>query len=67
MESFFSDIRKGNIMPRANYKVGLDDSISVILANKAMDEERRVMFAELENGGAAAPAKPGAKPAVKKS
>jgi len=65
MESFFNDIRTGNTMPKANFKVGLDDSISVIMANKAMDEERRVLFSELE--GKAEPAKPGAPAAKKKA
>jgi len=61
LESFFNDIRSGNTTPRANFRVGLDDSISVIMANKAMDEERRVLFSELEGGAAAVPAaKPGA-------
>ena len=54
LESFFNDIRSSNTTPRANYKVGLDDSISVIMANRAMDEERRVNFSELEGGPAPA-------------
>jgi hypothetical protein len=47
--------------PKANYNIGLEDSISVILANKAMDEERRVQFSELETMGKGSPAAPGAK------
>jgi predicted dehydrogenase len=50
LEHFFNDIKTGGT-PRASYNVGLDDSISVIMANKAMDEERRVQFSELETMG----------------
>ena len=42
--------------------MGLDDSISVILSNRAMDEERRVKYAELHHPAAA----PGTAPAAKK-
>jgi len=52
LEHFFGDVRTGGT-PRANYNIGLDDSISVIMANKAMDEERRVNFSELDNMGKA--------------
>ena len=55
LESFFNDCKKG-ATPKANYEVGLDDSISVILANRAMDEERRVKFSEIAND--ATPAAP---------
>jgi hypothetical protein len=56
LESFFNDCKKG-ATPKASYEVGLDDSISVILANRAMDEERRVKFAEIAHGAtSAAPA-----------
>jgi predicted dehydrogenase len=51
LEHFFGDIRKNNTHPRANFEVGLEDSTSVILANLAMDEERRVMFNEIEKIG----------------
>jgi hypothetical protein len=64
LESFFNDCKKG-ATPRANYEIGLDDSISVILANRAMDEERRVLYSEL--GHTSKPgAVPGAPPAAKK-
>jgi len=57
LESFFNDCKTGN-KPKSHYEVGLDDSISVILANRAMDEERRVKYSELEHPAApAAPAK----------
>ena len=52
LESFFNDCKSG-AKPRSNYEVGLDDSISVILANRAMDEERRVSYSELEHPAAA--------------
>jgi predicted dehydrogenase len=59
LEHFFTDIRKGNMHPRANFEIGLEDSTSVILANLAMDEERRVSFSEIAKVGAAPePAKP---------
>jgi hypothetical protein len=61
LESFFNDCKRGNMNPKANYNIGLEDSISVILANKAMDEERRVQFSELETMGKGSPAAPGAK------
>jgi predicted dehydrogenase len=60
LESFFDDCKTGKT-PKANYEIGLADSTSVILANRAMDEERRVLFSEMEH-----PAAPGASPAAKK-
>jgi predicted dehydrogenase len=56
LESFFNDCKTGGT-PKANVEVGLDDSISVILANRAMDEERRVKYSELHGPVA----EPGAK------
>jgi predicted dehydrogenase len=53
LESFFNDCKNG-ATPKANYEVGLDDSISVILANRAMDEERRVKYSEIGHGAAPA-------------
>lgn len=53
MESFFNDC-KNNGRPKADMEVGLADSITVILANTAMDEERRVNFSEIETMGKAA-------------
>jgi predicted dehydrogenase len=53
LQSFFQnciDMQK----PKADIEVGLADSISVILANRAMDENRRVYFNELEKPPAAA-------------
>jgi predicted dehydrogenase len=52
LEAFFNDCKTGGT-PKANVEVGLDDSISVILANKAMDEERRVNYSELHEPAAA--------------
>ena len=60
LESFFDDCKTGKT-PKANYEIGLADSTSVILANRAMDEERRVLFSEMEH-----PVAPGASPAAKK-
>jgi predicted dehydrogenase len=48
LEEFFNDCKTG-ATPKANYEIGLHDSASVILSNRAMDEERRVLFAELED------------------
>ena len=57
MESFFNDAKNGG-QPKANMEVGLADSITVILANTAIDEERRVKYSEIETmgRGGAAPA-----------
>lgn len=58
MESFFDACRTGK-HPLADMEVGLADATTVILANLAMDEGRRVYFNEMEKmgNGAAAPAK----------
>jgi predicted dehydrogenase len=58
MESFFDACRTGK-RPLADLEVGLADSTTVILANLAMDEGRRVYFNEMDKMGAApaAPAK----------
>lgn len=50
LSSFLDDVASGN-RPRADIEVGLQDSVAVILANLAMDEERRVAFAEIERMG----------------
>lgn len=50
MESFFNDSKNGG-HPKADMEVGLADSITVILANTAMDEARRVNFSEIETMG----------------
>ena len=36
---------------RADIDVGLQDSVAVMLANLAMDEQRKVHFAEIEQMG----------------
>jgi hypothetical protein len=41
--------------PKADIEVGLAESIAVILANQAMDENRRVYFSEIEKMGTGAP------------
>lgn len=50
LDSFFRDIRHGG-RPAADVEVGLADSVAVILANKAMDEQRLVHFSEFEAMG----------------
>ena len=59
LESFFNDC-KNLTKPKANLEVGLADSATVILTNLAMDEDRKVLWSEidqLQKGGAPAPAK----------
>jgi predicted dehydrogenase len=46
LEGFFECCREGT-RPKAHLEVGLDNSAAVILANRAMDEGRRVQFSEL--------------------
>jgi predicted dehydrogenase len=50
LESFFQNCRDMQ-KPKADIEVGLADSIAVILANLAMDENRRVYFNEIEKMG----------------
>ena len=50
LESFFNDCRTLG-KPKANLEVGLADSIAVMLSNKAMDEDRRVYFNEIDKMG----------------
>jgi predicted dehydrogenase len=58
LESFFDACHTGK-RPLADMEVGLADSTTVILANLAMDEGRRVYFNEMDKmgTGAAAPVK----------
>ncbi|HZT29672.1 MAG TPA: Gfo/Idh/MocA family oxidoreductase [Bryobacteraceae bacterium] len=49
--------------PKADLEIGLNDSTAVILANLAMDENRRVYFNEIEKLGRAPETKPPAKKA----
>jgi len=58
LEDFLLCIREGK-KPKADLEVGLNDSIAVILANLAMDQERKVKFSEFETMGKG-PAKPAA-------
>jgi predicted dehydrogenase len=46
LESFFNDCRNGG-RPKANIDVGLADSATVMLTNLAMDEDRKVMYSEM--------------------
>ena len=50
MDEFFQCCRTG-ARPKADLEVGLADSTTVILANLAMDEGRRVYFHEIEKMG----------------
>ena len=50
LESFLIDVRDGG-KPKSDIEVGLNDSIAVMLANHAMDIERKVQFAEIEEMG----------------
>ncbi len=50
LESFFECCREDK-RPKSNLDAGLDNSAAVILANRAMDEGRRVPFSELERPG----------------
>lgn len=53
IEDFFRCVRNGT-RPVADIEVGLNDSIGVILSNRAMDEGRRVYYSEMERMGAMA-------------
>jgi hypothetical protein len=55
LESFFRCVRTG-ARPKADLEVGLADSSMVILANKALDDGRRVYFNEINSMGTGAPA-----------
>jgi predicted dehydrogenase len=57
LEDFLLCIRDSK-KPKADLEVGLADSIAVILANLAMDEERKVKFSEFETMGKGKPAAP---------
>jgi hypothetical protein len=59
LESFFNDIKNGT-RPKSDLEVGLHDSAAVMLANRCMYEERKVLFSEIDNMGKAE-----AKPAKK--
>jgi predicted dehydrogenase len=56
--TFFQNCRDGK-RPRADLEIGLNDSIAVMASNRAMDENRRVAFAEYEKPTAAPAAKGG--------
>jgi predicted dehydrogenase len=65
LESFFNDCRRLG-KPKANLEIGLADSIAVMLSNKAMDEDRRVHFNEIDKMGKGPEPKQPAKPGGKK-
>ena len=54
--SFFQNCRDGK-RPRADIEVGMADAMAVMLSNKAMDENRRVYFTEIDKMGKGAAAK----------
>lgn len=47
LESFFKNCKDGGT-PLANLEIGLNDSISVMLTNMAVDEDRKVHWSEFE-------------------
>ena len=57
LEDFLLRVKDGG-KPKADLEVGLNDSIAVMLANLAMDEERKVKFAEFETMGVPGKAAP---------
>jgi predicted dehydrogenase len=50
LSSFLKDVASG-ARPRADIEVGLQDSVAVMLANLAMDEQRKVAFSEINSMG----------------
>jgi predicted dehydrogenase len=48
LEDFFVCCKNPNRKPKADLEIGLADSANVILANKAMEEERKIPFSEIE-------------------
>ena len=52
LEGFFNDVKAGT-RPKADLEVGLHDSSAVLLANRCMYEERKVLFSEIESMGKA--------------
>jgi hypothetical protein len=50
LENFLIDVRDGG-KPKSDIEVGINDSIAVMLANHAMDIERKVQFSEIEEMG----------------
>ena len=65
LTTFFANCRDGK-RPRADIEVGMADSTAVMLSNKAMDENRRVYFNEIDKLGTGAtpagkPVAPGTK------
>ena len=50
LSSFLTDVANGN-RPKADIDVGLQDSVAVMLANLAMDEQRKVAFSEINELG----------------
>ena len=58
LEDFLLCVRDGK-KPKADLEVGLNDSISVLLSNLAMDQERKVKWSEIETMGKT-PEKPAA-------
>ena len=61
LDDFLLCVRDGK-KPKADLEVGLNDSIGVILANLAMDQERKIFYSEMETLGK--PGQPPAKPPV---
>jgi hypothetical protein len=54
LEGFFQSVRTGQ-RPKADLEVGMGDAEAVILSNLAMDENRRVYYAEMDKMGRGEP------------
>jgi len=55
LEDFLLCVGEGR-QPKADLEVGLNDSIGVMLSNLAMDEQRKVLYSEIEKMGKGSPA-----------
>ena len=50
LSAFLTDVAEGT-RPKADIEVGLQDSVAVIMANLAMDEQRKISFDEINTMG----------------
>jgi hypothetical protein len=50
LEGFFNSVRTGT-RPKADLEVGLSDSTAVMLSNIALEEDRKVLFTEMDKMG----------------
>jgi predicted dehydrogenase len=54
LEGFFNSVKTGT-RPKADLEVGLADSTAVMLSNISVEEDRKVLFTEMDTMGRAAP------------